>query len=143
MADESARIGQAKELIRAGDTDAARAVLRRALRAAPDDPAIHNLLCFICCEAGEIDDAIAHGRLGVAGAARDAEANVNLGMSLLGAGLSDEAAERFRVAVDADPDHKPARYALCMALGLSRRYHEAIAESRGVSAESLREAPRA
>lgn len=130
MADESARIEQAKELIRGGDHGAARAVLRRALRAAPDDPAIHNLLCFICCEAGEIDDAIAHGRRAVAGAPLDPEANVNLGMSLLGATLNDEAVERFRAAVGSAPDHAPARYALCMALGLCRRYHEAIAESR-------------
>ena len=130
MADAASRIEQAKDLIREGDLDAARATLRKALKSAPDDATAHNLLCFVSCESGDLDAAIEHGARAVALNPTDPDARVNYGMSLLGRERKSDAIEQFRAGVVAAPGHVAVRFALCMALAVARRYHEAIAEAK-------------
>lgn len=81
------------------------AVYERALELDAGDRRTHNNLGFAYGRLGDFDDAYAHFRL----AGTPAQAENNMGIALELAGQQDAARDRFRAAIEADPQLQVAR----------------------------------
>src|SRR5262249_35586675 len=105
---------------RKGETDAAIAEFRAAIKLAPGNPEFHNSLGAALRQKGETDAASAElqeaARLIKVKQDREAAfAAINAGVQRLKEGKVDEAIERFEAATKLDPESAHAWYQLSVA----------------------------
>jgi hypothetical protein len=99
-----------------GDTEGARAALRRAAARFPEDGTDLGMLGQACYRAGLYDEAAAaYGKL-VDDNPTEVSARVNLGLAWLKGGNQAEAVKQFSIALDLDPEHRRAMGYLGLAL---------------------------
>jgi len=116
VASPRATFHQAIRLLNGGDTDAAVAVCREALREDPDDVNFTALLGAILLKARRFDEAEAELRRAIALAPSFAKPHEDLGLLLVQQRRTQEAETVLREAVRLDPDLEQAHFHLGRAL---------------------------
>ena len=99
----------AGELVRMGDTNRALALLREAVRQAPDMPLIRTHLGLVYYAQGRYPEAIAELQDAVRRHPTEAEAHNNLGVVYARVGQLDKAAASYREALRLKPDYEAPR----------------------------------
>jgi tetratricopeptide (TPR) repeat protein len=99
----------AGELVRVGDTNRALALLREAVRQAPDMPLIRTHLGLVYYAQGRYPEAIAELQESVRRHPTEAEAFNNLGVAYARVGQLDKAAASYREALRLKPDYDAPR----------------------------------
>ena len=94
----------AAELVKAGDSNRALALLQEAVRQAPDMPLIRTHLGLVYYGLGRFDEAIAAYREAIRRHPTEAETHNNLGVAYAHVGQLDLAAQSYREALRLKPD---------------------------------------
>lgn len=115
-----------------GNADQAAALLQRAAKANPGDPATQTLLGIALQEAGRHDDSLAHFRRAATLAPDNPEFHYNLGKALRSAGRFDEAIACYRQTLALKTDHAGALNNLSEALNTLERPAEAAEAAQGL-----------
>jgi len=109
-------LNRGSDHLAAGQLDAARATLERALELRPRDAKVLGLLGQVCYRQGRYEDAIVAWQRLVDENPAEPAARVNLGLALLRAQRYGEATRQLEIALDLNPDHKKAMGYLGLAL---------------------------
>ncbi len=120
-----ARSNLAKLLTARGDSAAAVAQLREAVRSRPDEAEIHNLLGAALLKTGDLDGAVEAYRSAVRINPHSSLLYYNLGIALARKGLLEDAISADREALRLEPKALPALRNLAMALYRVGDYREA------------------
>lgn len=109
-------LSRGSDFLAAGDAEAARASLERALQLRTKDPKVLGLLGQALYKMGRFEQAVeVYGRL-VDDNPVESAARVNLGLACLKAKKLGEAVKQLNIALDLNPDHARAMGYLGLAL---------------------------
>ena len=104
----AAAVAEGVAALERGDTDAARAVFRKALALNPKDVEAHKYLGLLADRAGDVEGAARHFAEAARLAPASASARNNYGVILLRLGRTREAAAEFEASLRADPQQPNA-----------------------------------
>ena len=121
-------IMRADQHMRAGAFDRARADLRIALEARPDDVAVHARLGRACAALGKRDEAAYHFKRAIEIDPTHAASHVRLGSLMNDMGNFDLAIQHLQKAVELEPDNGASRALLAITYTRSGKIDEALAE---------------
>lgn len=119
---------RAVESLQRGDPRGAEAAARRALKLAPGNPDCHLIAATALHNLGRLDEAKTHYAESLRLKPGNPRVLTNLGLLQLNAGEGAEAVRSLQQAVELAPDALEARHYLARALGLARRFHDAVDE---------------
>ena len=131
-------LARAMELVRAGQGDAASAVLLRVLEAAPEDPNALQLLGMIARTARDNESATMLFKRSLASDPTQPHVLNNLGNALLDLGRQEEAIEAYHAAVRLQPSYADA----LTNLGLAQLTAGDAAAAHGTLRKAVEAAPR-
>jgi Flp pilus assembly protein TadD len=121
-----ARYDAAQRYAAAGDSAAAIAAYRDAIRLNPASPATHNNLGALLYDIGQTEAALLEYERALQLDADFPEARNNLGVALLSTSRTAQAVAQFRHAVERKPSFGDARFNLCLGLEILDQIDEAL-----------------
>lgn len=121
---------KARKNAAAGDTKAAIAAYREAIKLNPASAESHNNLGALLYDIGQTDQAVLEYERALQLNADLPEARNNLGVALLSTGRTTQAVAQFRHAVDRKPSFNDARFNLCLGLELLGQFDEALKQCK-------------
>ncbi len=130
MADVSATLRRASDLMSAGAYTEAHALLARILPKNRDNPNVNASLCRLLTAQGRHAEALPHAERAVRAAPNDVNMLTNLANVLMLVDRPEEAIPLYRRVVAAEPSRRAARAAFCTLLMMRHRAWEASEVAR-------------